>query len=127
MLRGGIEPPTSPLPMECSTTELPQRTRRARANAKRAAERGAFAIGGADRQGGLRGLRGLATGQAMTSRENPPLAPPLAALIAPPAAAPKRGEANAAARRERQAAALRENLKKRKSQSRERRAPDPGD
>ena len=24
VLRGGIEPPTSPLPMECSTTELPQ-------------------------------------------------------------------------------------------------------
>ena len=60
----------------------------------------------------------------MTSRENPPLAP----LLAPPdPAAPKRGEANAAARRERQAAALRENLKKRKSQSRERRVPDSGD
>ena len=30
VLRGGIEPPTSPLPMECSTTELPQQLSRNR-------------------------------------------------------------------------------------------------
>ena len=56
----------------------------------------------------------------MTTHDKSPPAPPELPT-------PKRGEANAAARRERQAAALRENLKKRKSQSRERRAPVSGD
>ena len=115
VLRERIELSTSPLPMECSTTELPQP-----GTTRRGARRQGGGLVPWDARRGKRGLRDPARNgmdHGMTANSPPESAPPAATNRA---AERKRQQA------ERLASALRENLRRRKEQARVRAgAPDP--
>ena len=114
MLLEGIELSTSPLPRECSTTELQQRRigdagRRGIPLAECGAQAGGPAGGGLTRGGADR-----FSGIMDKARDDKPSAAP---------AVTARAAAELAARRAREAAALRANLRRRKEQARARELP----